>query len=192
MLRADSLLPTTFLGKAVSTALAIFINRYGIYQKITTQDNSQKGKHDTRYGRAQREAKDQSQKQEKMVKNKRGKPKLRGENDYSSEAQQDGRVKNVISRALIGSLKLEGHVAMKKAQGENTISTQDLLVKEKMESQSETTQTVSALKLLMVKTGDYDLWSMRMEQYLTHTDYALWEVIVNGDAPATIASASAG
>ncbi|GJZ41108.1 putative ribonuclease H-like domain-containing protein [Tanacetum coccineum] len=32
---------------------------------------------------------------------------------------------------------------------------------------------------------------MRMEQYLTHTDYAHWEVIVNGDAPA-IASASAG
>ncbi|GJU05424.1 ribonuclease H-like domain-containing protein [Tanacetum coccineum] len=37
--------------------------------------------------------------------------------------------------------------------------------------------------------GDYDLWSMRMEQYLTRTDYALWEVIMNGDAPA-IASAS--
>ncbi|GJS60419.1 hypothetical protein Tco_0655203 [Tanacetum coccineum] len=32
---------------------------------------------------------------------------------------------------------------------------------------------------------------MRIEQYLTHTDYALWEVIMNGDAPA-IASASAG
>ncbi|GJQ91697.1 hypothetical protein Tco_0002836 [Tanacetum coccineum] len=60
-----------------------------------------------------------------------------------------------------------------------------------MESQSETTQTVFALKLPILKTGDYDLWSMRMEQYLTHTDYALWEVIVNGDAPA-IASASAG
>ncbi|GJU39707.1 hypothetical protein Tco_1192664 [Tanacetum coccineum] len=37
-----------------------------------------------------------------------------------------------------------------------------------MESQSETTQTVSALKLPILKTGDYDLWSMRMEQYLTH------------------------
>ncbi|GJT85518.1 hypothetical protein Tco_1067235 [Tanacetum coccineum] len=60
-----------------------------------------------------------------------------------------------------------------------------------MESQSETTQTVSALKLLVLKTREYDLWSMRMEQYLTHTDYALWEVIVNGDAPA-IASARAG
>ncbi|GJY52553.1 hypothetical protein Tco_0443400 [Tanacetum coccineum] len=58
-----------------------------------------------------------------------------------------------------------------------------------MESQSETTQTMSALKLPILKTGDYDLWSMRMEQYLTHTDYALWEVIMNGDAPA-IASAS--
>ncbi|GJS93873.1 hypothetical protein Tco_0800841 [Tanacetum coccineum] len=61
-----------------------------------------------------------------------------------------------------------------------------------MESQSETTQTVYALKLLMLKTGDYDLWSMRMEQYLTHNDYALWEVIVNGDAPAAVASTSAG
>ncbi|GJY85890.1 uncharacterized mitochondrial protein-like protein [Tanacetum coccineum] len=60
-----------------------------------------------------------------------------------------------------------------------------------MESQSETTQTVSALKLTMLKIGDYDLWSMRIEQYLTHIDYALWEVIVNSDAPA-ITSASAG
>ncbi|GJY71363.1 hypothetical protein Tco_0475066 [Tanacetum coccineum] len=58
-----------------------------------------------------------------------------------------------------------------------------------MESQSKTTQTMSALKLPTLKTGDYDLWSMRMEQYLTHTDYALWEVIVNSDAPA-VASAS--
>ncbi|GKF53405.1 hypothetical protein Tco_0160315 [Tanacetum coccineum] len=30
---------------------------------------------------------------------------------------------------------------------------------------------------------------MIMKQYLAHTDYALWEVIVNGDAPA-VASAS--
>ncbi|GKF86578.1 hypothetical protein Tco_0254405 [Tanacetum coccineum] len=32
---------------------------------------------------------------------------------------------------------------------------------------------------------------MRMEQYRTYTGYALWEVIMNGDAPA-ITSASAG
>ncbi|GKB11480.1 hypothetical protein Tco_0845403 [Tanacetum coccineum] len=61
-----------------------------------------------------------------------------------------------------------------------------------MESQSETTQTVSVLKLPILKIRDYDLWLMRMEQYLTHTYYALWEVIVNGDAPAAVASASTG
>nr|GEU46273.1 ribonuclease H-like domain-containing protein [Tanacetum cinerariifolium] len=61
-----------------------------------------------------------------------------------------------------------------------------------MESQSKTIQTVSALKLPMLKTGDYDLQSMRMEQYLTHTDYDLWEVIVSGDAHAVIALVSGG
>ncbi|GJW69432.1 hypothetical protein Tco_0123856, partial [Tanacetum coccineum] len=57
-----------------------------------------------------------------------------------------------------------------------------------MESQSETTQMVSVLKLLVLKTREYDLWSMRMEQYLTFTDHALWEVIVNGDSVTPVAS----
>ncbi|GJY03699.1 hypothetical protein Tco_0369639 [Tanacetum coccineum] len=57
-----------------------------------------------------------------------------------------------------------------------------------MKSQSET-KIVFVLKLPILKTGDYDIWSIRMEQYLTHTDFALWEVIINGDAPA-ISSAS--
>ncbi|GJZ96259.1 hypothetical protein Tco_0668593, partial [Tanacetum coccineum] len=61
-----------------------------------------------------------------------------------------------------------------------------------MESQSETSQTVSALKLPVLKTGEYDLWSMRMEQYLTFTDNALWEVIVNGDSVSPVALASNG
>ncbi|GJV78368.1 putative ribonuclease H-like domain-containing protein [Tanacetum coccineum] len=61
-----------------------------------------------------------------------------------------------------------------------------------MESQSETTQTVSALKFLVLKTREYDIWSMRMEQYLTFIDHVLWGVIVNGDSVSPIASASAG
>ncbi|GKB79983.1 hypothetical protein Tco_0946878 [Tanacetum coccineum] len=36
------------------------------------------------------------------------------------------------------------------------------------------------------------LESMIMEQYLTHTDYALWEVIVNGDAPAVALASAEG
>nr|GEU69647.1 ribonuclease H-like domain-containing protein [Tanacetum cinerariifolium] len=37
---------------------------------------------------------------------------------------------------------------------------------------------------------EYELWSMRMEQYLTFTDHALWEVIVNGDSVSSVLSAS--
>nr|GEV20503.1 hypothetical protein [Tanacetum cinerariifolium] len=38
---------------------------------------------------------------------------------------------------------------------------------------------------------EYDLRSMRMEQYLTFTDHALWEVIVNDDSVTAVALASA-
>nr|GEY33174.1 putative reverse transcriptase domain-containing protein [Tanacetum cinerariifolium] len=59
-----------------------------------------------------------------------------------------------------------------------------------MELQSETTQTVSALELPVLKTREYDLWSIRMEQYLTFTNHAIWEVIVNGDSFSLVVSAS--
>ncbi|GJU17400.1 hypothetical protein Tco_1145366 [Tanacetum coccineum] len=42
---------------------------------------------------------------------------------------------------------------------------------------------ISNVKLPMLKKGEYTLWSMRMEQYLTNTDYGLWQVIMNGDEP---------
>ncbi|GJT34967.1 putative ribonuclease H-like domain-containing protein [Tanacetum coccineum] len=35
----------------------------------------------------------------------------------------------------------------------------------------------------VLKKGDYTLWSIRMEQYLTNTNYGLWEVILNGNGP---------
>ncbi|GKA28108.1 hypothetical protein Tco_0714276 [Tanacetum coccineum] len=40
-------------------------------------------------------------------------------------------------------------------------------------------QMVSTVKLPILKKGEYTLWSMRMEQYLTNTDYSLWQVILN-------------
>ncbi|GJX64533.1 hypothetical protein Tco_0298876 [Tanacetum coccineum] len=47
----------------------------------------------------------------------------------------------------------------------------------------ESPQMVSTIKLSILKKGKYTLWSMRMEQYLTNTDYSLWQVILNGDGP---------
>ncbi|GJT44243.1 hypothetical protein Tco_0952958 [Tanacetum coccineum] len=42
----------------------------------------------------------------------------------------------------------------------------------------ESPQMVSTVKLSILKKGEYTLWSMRMEQYLTNTDYSLWQVIL--------------
>ncbi|GJX18428.1 hypothetical protein Tco_0221105 [Tanacetum coccineum] len=47
----------------------------------------------------------------------------------------------------------------------------------------ESPHVVSSVKLPILKKGEYTLWSMRMEQYLTNTDFALWQVIMNGDKP---------
>ncbi|GKE23698.1 hypothetical protein Tco_1435210 [Tanacetum coccineum] len=44
-------------------------------------------------------------------------------------------------------------------------------------------QMISTVKLLMLKKGEYTLWSMRIEQYITNTDYGFWQVIMNGDEP---------
>ncbi|GKA05342.1 hypothetical protein Tco_0684462 [Tanacetum coccineum] len=47
----------------------------------------------------------------------------------------------------------------------------------------ESPQMVSTVKPPIIKKGEYTLWSIRMEQYLTNTDYSLWQVILNGDGP---------
>ncbi|GJX20830.1 putative reverse transcriptase domain-containing protein [Tanacetum coccineum] len=39
---------------------------------------------------------------------------------------------------------------------------------------------VAASKVPMLKPGEYEIWSMRIEQYIQMIDYALWEVIENG------------
>ncbi|GJY52155.1 hypothetical protein Tco_0443002 [Tanacetum coccineum] len=42
---------------------------------------------------------------------------------------------------------------------------------------------VAASKVPMLKPGEYELWRMRMEQYIQMIDYPIWEVIENGNAP---------
>nr|GEX93927.1 ribonuclease H-like domain-containing protein [Tanacetum cinerariifolium] len=50
-----------------------------------------------------------------------------------------------------------------------------------MESQN--LQVVAAAKLPILNPNEFDLWKMRIEQFFLMTDYALWEVILNGDSP---------
>ncbi|GJR42635.1 hypothetical protein Tco_1310738 [Tanacetum coccineum] len=44
----------------------------------------------------------------------------------------------------------------------------------------DSTHMVAASKVSMLKPGEYELWRMRMEQYIQMIDYSLWEVIENG------------
>ncbi|GKA22229.1 hypothetical protein Tco_0708191, partial [Tanacetum coccineum] len=50
-------------------------------------------------------------------------------------------------------------------------------------TQQQTPHTVSTIKLPILKKGEYDIWAMKMEHYLAHTDYPIWEVIQNGNGP---------
>ncbi|GKC37492.1 hypothetical protein Tco_1049876 [Tanacetum coccineum] len=50
------------------------------------------------------------------------------------------------------------------------------------------------MKIPIIRKGEYDIWSMRMRQYICHTNHNLWDVIVNGDLeeePAPIEETSA-
>nr|GEV52252.1 ribonuclease H-like domain-containing protein [Tanacetum cinerariifolium] len=37
-------------------------------------------------------------------------------------------------------------------------------------------------KLPLLKQGDYEMWKLRIEQYFQVQDYALWDVIENGNS----------
>ncbi|GKE87505.1 hypothetical protein Tco_1564980 [Tanacetum coccineum] len=44
------------------------------------------------------------------------------------------------------------------------------------------TQSTQTIKLHILQPSEYDLWKMRMDQYLQCIDYTLWEIIENGNA----------
>nr|GEU49911.1 hypothetical protein [Tanacetum cinerariifolium] len=52
--------------------------------------------------------------------------------------------------------------------------------------------TVSSIKLLILKKGEYDIWAMKMEHYLSHTDYPIWQVIQNGNGPVSFTTDTNG
>ncbi|GJS06745.1 hypothetical protein Tco_0363541 [Tanacetum coccineum] len=56
----------------------------------------------------------------------------------------------------------------------------------------QTPHTVSAIKLPILKKGEYDIWAMKMEHYLAYTDYPIWEVIQRGNGPVSVSTDSNG
>ncbi|GJW75022.1 hypothetical protein Tco_0134392 [Tanacetum coccineum] len=56
----------------------------------------------------------------------------------------------------------------------------------------QTPHTVSTIKLFILKKGEYYIWAMKMEHYLAHTDYPIWEVIQNGNGLVSITTDTQG
>ncbi|GJZ66277.1 putative ribonuclease H-like domain-containing protein, partial [Tanacetum coccineum] len=52
--------------------------------------------------------------------------------------------------------------------------------------------TVSTIKLPILKKGEYDIWAMKIEHYLSHTDYPIWEVIQKGNGPVNVSTGTNG
>ncbi|GJV32830.1 hypothetical protein Tco_1393230 [Tanacetum coccineum] len=50
-----------------------------------------------------------------------------------------------------------------------------------MAEQDTTPPTITTMKIPIIGKGEYDIWSMRMRQYICHIDHNLWDAIVNGD-----------
>ncbi|GKC84279.1 hypothetical protein Tco_1139996 [Tanacetum coccineum] len=48
---------------------------------------------------------------------------------------------------------------------------------------SASAQVVAATKLLVLNPNEFDIWKIRIKQYFLMTNYALWEVILNGYSP---------
>ncbi|GJY53405.1 hypothetical protein Tco_0445069, partial [Tanacetum coccineum] len=48
--------------------------------------------------------------------------------------------------------------------------------------------TVSTIKLPILKKGKYDIWAMKMEHFLIHTDYPIWEVIQKGNGHVSVST----
>ena len=49
------------------------------------------------------------------------------------------------------------------------------------EDQQQPQQSLTAHKIPILKKGEYDLWAMKMRQYIAITDHILWDVIQQGN-----------
>ncbi|GKC39296.1 hypothetical protein Tco_1051680 [Tanacetum coccineum] len=50
-----------------------------------------------------------------------------------------------------------------------------------MTEQDSPPPTITGMKIPIIKKGEYDIWSMRMRQYICYTDHNLYDIILDGD-----------
>ncbi|GKD13410.1 reverse transcriptase domain-containing protein [Tanacetum coccineum] len=76
-------------------------------------------------------------------------------------------------------------------QDPNIVTDDDIPPPPPPQTQTPTQQahhTVLTIKLPILNNGEYDIWTMKMEHYLAHTDYPIWEVIQRGNGPESVST----
>ncbi|GJW61393.1 hypothetical protein Tco_0110728 [Tanacetum coccineum] len=76
--------------------------------------------------------------------------------------------------------EVDNEAEMKKAYKDKTNKKELFPYKEEMDL--ENVQTTTTTKLPILKQGEYDMRRLRIEQYIQVQDYALWDVIENGNS----------
>ncbi|GJV77923.1 retrovirus-related pol polyprotein from transposon TNT 1-94 [Tanacetum coccineum] len=102
----------------------------------------------------------------------------------------DTSAENHVKEILL-KLNLPDHRILKDGHGDLSKATNPLQAKgldplskgilQVMADQDTPPPTISAMKIPIIKKGEYDIWSMMMRQYICHTYHNLWDIIVNGD-----------
>ncbi|GJX94429.1 putative reverse transcriptase domain-containing protein [Tanacetum coccineum] len=101
------------------------------------------------------------------------------DNKNRESSRRSVPVETTTSNALVSCDGLGGYDWSDQAE----LKEFDLL---KWDPTRESAHMVAASKVPMLKPGEFELWRMRIEQYIQMIDYALWEVIENGNtAPKT-------
>ncbi|GKB01021.1 hypothetical protein Tco_0829065, partial [Tanacetum coccineum] len=107
--------------------------------------------------------------------------------DPTSTVQTEGRFKSSSAQKPRPSCKEINDVGevstIWKSRSVRVLKSQDSLSKGANSLQAEDIPPpiITAMKISIIKKGEYDIWSMRMRQYICYTYHNLWDVIVNGD-----------
>ncbi|GJY57186.1 hypothetical protein Tco_0456301 [Tanacetum coccineum] len=91
---------------------------------------------------------------------------------------------SLIADSLLKTKSCEEKTKTKRqnlSKATNPLQAKELLQIKEMADQDTPPPTITAMKIPIIKKGEYDLWSMRMRQYICHTDHNMWDIIVNGD-----------
>ncbi|GJS43532.1 putative ribonuclease H-like domain-containing protein [Tanacetum coccineum] len=96
------------------------------------------------------------------------------EEEFEAEASAGGMIELVVDPLATGGIS--------ESIGGDIPDLEEELFTHKEEMDLETAQITTTAKLPTLKQGEYDMWRLRIEQYFQVQDYALWDVIENGNS----------